>query len=91
VWAGLWSLPEFDSLEQALAALDSLPGDPVEQPPIVHALTHFDWTLAPLHWSLPAPALAGWPPRWIERWPPAAGWQAEALSMGIAGARCAGC
>jgi A/G-specific adenine glycosylase len=69
VWARLWSLPEFDSVEQALAALDSLPGDPVEQPPIVHALTHFDWTLAPLQWSLPARLPRGLAATLAERWP----------------------
>ena len=84
VWAGLWSLPEFDSLAQALAALDTLPGDPVEQPPFVHVLTHLDWTLAPLRWTLPprlprsaADLLAArWPHgRWVG--------EVDALSMGI--------
>jgi A/G-specific adenine glycosylase len=84
VWARLWSLPEFDSLEQALEALDSLPGDPVEQPPIVHALTHFDWTLAPLQWSLPARLPRGLAAALADRWPQGR-WvsRTEALSMGI--------
>ena len=84
VWAGLWSLPEFDSAAEALAALQGLPGQPQALPAIEHALTHFDWTLQPLRWPLPArlakthlDALAG-------RWPEGR-WVAldEALTLGI--------
>lgn len=83
VWAGLWSLPEFDTADAALQALDALPGDPRVLPPVVHALTHFEWTLQPLHWSLHGrlPALttqlsALWPGgEWVDT--------AEALGRGI--------
>ena len=84
VWAGLWSLPEFDAVDEALQALSSLPGEPQPLAPFVHKLTHLDWTLAPLHWPLPArlPKAAAvclqqlWPDgRWVT--PPAA------LAMGI--------
>ncbi|HNU10680.1 MAG TPA: A/G-specific adenine glycosylase [Rubrivivax sp.] len=53
IWAGLWSLPEFDSIEAAREALSGLPGRPQALPGFVHALTHLDWTLQPLHWPLP--------------------------------------
>jgi A/G-specific adenine glycosylase len=54
VWAGLWSLPEFGSIDEAQSALATLPGQGQPQQPLRHALTHFDWTLQPLHWPLPA-------------------------------------
>ena len=53
VWAGLWSLPEFespDALEQAIAAW---PGVATALPSFTHVLTHLDWTLHPLRWDLP--------------------------------------
>ncbi len=47
VWAGLWSLPMFDS-EAALDAAALAMGTRAEVRPVVrHALTHFDWTLHP--------------------------------------------
>ena len=53
VWAGLWTLPEFD----AAAALDTLcaawPGEGEALAPIKHVLTHLDWWLSPLRWDLP--------------------------------------
>ncbi|HWP18146.1 MAG TPA: A/G-specific adenine glycosylase [Burkholderiaceae bacterium] len=48
VWAGLMSLPEYDSaaaLESAIADWDAVPEI---QPRIEHALTHFDWVLHPV-------------------------------------------
>lgn len=56
VWAGLWSLPQFDDVPAALAAVDGWPGDGEALPPIRHALTHFDWQLEPLRWRLPVDA-----------------------------------
>jgi A/G-specific adenine glycosylase len=58
VWAGLWSLPEYDSapaLDQYVAAW---PGHGAWMPSIQHALTHFDWALHPLAWQWPARASA---------------------------------
>ena len=55
VWAGLWTLPEFDS-EHAVWAVAEQAGWPgLGQPmaPVRHALTHFDWALTPCHWALP--------------------------------------
>ena len=54
VWAGLWSLPEFASR----AALDEMAsawsGEAESLPSFTHTLTHLDWTLHPLRWTLPA-------------------------------------
>jgi A/G-specific adenine glycosylase len=54
VWAGLWSLPEFDSVPTVLEAVEHWPGAGEALTSIVHALSHFDWTLDPLRWDLPA-------------------------------------
>jgi len=54
VWAGLWSLPEYESPEALQALCAGWPGAGEALPPLQHALTHFDWTLQPLHWQLPA-------------------------------------
>ena len=54
VWAGLWSLPEFDRAAALEDLVDGWPGAGEWLPNIEHALTHFDWTLQPLAWRLPA-------------------------------------
>jgi len=54
VWAGLWSLPEFGTPTTLHALLSGWPGQAEALPVIQHALTHFDWTLQPLRWLLPA-------------------------------------
>ena len=54
VWAGLWSLPEFDSAQALAAASADWPGAGEALPSFTHALTHLDWTLHPLRWTLPA-------------------------------------
>ena len=84
VWAGLWSLPEFADATDARAALGSLPGDPIPLPALVHALTHFDWTLTPWLWRLPARVPAAATALLSERWP-SGRWVAddEALQLGI--------
>ncbi len=63
VWAGLHSLPEYDS-EAALSA--EWPGPLVPWPSISHALTHFDWLLHPRQrvFSGPAPQPAS-PGQWV--------------------------
>ena len=78
VWAGLWSLPEFDSAEALQLLADGWRGEGEWLEPIQHALTHFDWTLQPLAWTLPARAAlpAGVPEgRWCE--------PAQALALGL--------
>jgi A/G-specific adenine glycosylase len=54
VWAGLWSLPEFDSATAFEQTSHGWPGAPERLPSFTHVLTHLDWTLHPLRWTLPA-------------------------------------
>jgi A/G-specific adenine glycosylase len=56
VWAGLWSLPEWPDAAALEAFTAGWPGAGAWRPDVQHALTHFDWTLSPLHWRLPARA-----------------------------------
>mgnify|MGYP003339812358 CR=1 FL=1 len=70
VWAGLWSLPEFDDAEALGAMAAGWPGEGEWLPAFQHVLTHFDWTLQPLRWHLP-PRAATPPPlaaggRWFK-------------------------
>jgi A/G-specific adenine glycosylase len=84
IWAGLWSLPELDSADALDAASATWPGRGEPLPSFVHTLTHLDWTLHPVRWTLPArlaPArlaaiTAAWPEgRWVPR--------EEALALGL--------
>jgi A/G-specific adenine glycosylase len=54
VWAGLWSLPEFASFDALAAVATAWPGTSESLPSFTHTLTHLDWTLHPLRWTLPA-------------------------------------
>ncbi|HSC62763.1 MAG TPA: NUDIX domain-containing protein, partial [Caldimonas sp.] len=74
VWAGLWSLPEIDSIDALPATTAGWPGAGEVLAPFVHVLTHFDWHLQPVRWTFPsatssptlAPLLAAWPSgRWV--------------------------
>ncbi len=68
VWAGLWSLPELDSIDAFAATTAGWPGHGEVLDPFVHVLTHFDWHLQPVRWTFPArtsaptlvPLLAAW-------------------------------
>jgi len=53
VWAGLWSLPEFDSMAAFDAASRDWPGAGAALPSFTHVLTHLDWRLHPLQWTVP--------------------------------------
>jgi A/G-specific adenine glycosylase len=53
VWAGLWSLPEFDSTEAFDDASRDWPGQGEALESFTHVLTHLDWRLHPLRWRLP--------------------------------------
>jgi len=83
VWAGLWSLPEYESAEALQALVAGWPGQGAWLDPFVHVLTHLDWTLEPLRWTLP-PALAAEPGA-VEAALPAGRWfsRAEALAAGL--------
>lgn len=54
VWAGLWSLPEYESPQALEAASATWPGTGSVLPSFTHVLTHLDWTMHPLRWALPA-------------------------------------
>ena len=86
VWAGLWTLPEFADADAlwALAEQAGWPGQGRALPVVRHALTHFDWTLSPCHWALPAP-LAEAQRQGLEASLPQGRWvpHAQALAMGL--------
>ena len=84
VWAGLWSLPEFESREALAQAAAAWPGVAETLPAFTHVLTHLDWTLQPVRWTLPSrmperrlgSIVSGWPEgRWFSA--------AEALALGL--------
>ena len=54
VWAGLWTPPLYDTLDELRALTADWPGHGEPMPPINHALTHFDWHLQPWRQHLPA-------------------------------------
>ncbi len=53
IWAGLWSLAEYDSPAALANASASWPGRAERLPSLVHSLTHLDWTLHPVRHSIP--------------------------------------
>jgi A/G-specific adenine glycosylase len=84
VWAGLWSLPEFDSLAALDAATAGWPGEGRAQPSFTHVLTHLDWTLHPVRWTVPDPASPLAIPQLAARWPEGRWFEVdEALRLGL--------
>ena len=86
VWAGLWSLPERLSVADLFTELAGLPGERTVLPVIEHALTHFDWTLHPLRWTLPARGVAAALREWSTLpWASPGKWVTpqEALALGL--------
>lgn len=53
IWAGLWSLVEFDTASALDAACAAWPGERRPLPSFTHVLTHLDWRLHPLQIRLP--------------------------------------
>jgi len=53
VWSGLWSLPEFESGEAFDALAVQWPGEGEALDSFTHVLTHLDWRLHPIRWTLP--------------------------------------
>lgn len=84
VWAGLWSLPEFDGTELLGEASAGWPGEGEALPSFTHVLTHLDWTLHPRRWTFPAETAAQQVGRIVSAWP-AGRWftMPEALSAGV--------
>ncbi len=54
IWAGLWSLPEFEGIAALEAVSAGWPGRTDVEPPFVHVLTHLDWRLQPVRHVLAA-------------------------------------
>ncbi|MEK8031689.1 A/G-specific adenine glycosylase [Ideonella sp. DXS29W] len=52
IWAGLWSLPEFDSVEALEDAVAGWPGSTQALPTFTHVLTHLDLSLEPVRHQL---------------------------------------
>ncbi len=84
VWAGLWSLPEFDTATDFERHCAGWPGHADTLTSFTHVLTHLDWTLHPVRWNLPTDLdeskvtamVAAWPTgRWFT--------QDEALVAGL--------
>jgi len=69
VWAGLWSLLEFDSMAAFDAARSGWPGEAQALLSFKHTLTHLDWTLHPLRWTLPASTSASRVAELVRAWP----------------------
>ena len=69
VWAGLWSLPEFDSMPAFEAASRDWPGTSEALPAFTHVLTHLDWRLHPLRWTLPARNSVAQHKAMVSTWP----------------------
>ena len=53
VWAGLWSLPEYASVDEVRALAQDWPGEVRVLEGFQHVLTHFDWLLQPVRHELP--------------------------------------
>jgi A/G-specific adenine glycosylase len=84
VWAGLWSLPEFDSAAAFEGASAGWPGTARSLPSFTHTLTHLDWTLHPLRWTLPERTSAARVAAIVRAWP-SGRWftQEAALAAGL--------
>lgn len=84
VWAGLWSLPEFESFDAFDAASLDWPGTAEPLPSFVHVLTHLDWTLHPMRWTLPSRTGTARVEKMTAAWP-AGRWFTldEALAAGL--------
>jgi A/G-specific adenine glycosylase len=84
VWAGLWSLPEFDSPATLEATSAAWPGEVEPLPSFTHTLTHLDWTLHPCRWTLPDRCTVAQIAAITSAWP-AGRWCGldEALAMGL--------
>ncbi len=69
VWAGLWSLPEFDSATTFEDTSRDWPGSAQVLPSFTHVLTHLDWTLHPRRWTVPSRTAAARVDAITSMWP----------------------
>jgi A/G-specific adenine glycosylase len=80
VWAGLWSLPEWDGPPTP----QGWPGEGTLLEPFVHVLTHLDWELQPLRWRLPETLAAAERDPLTHALGPGRWWStAQALALGL--------
>lgn len=84
VWAGLWSLPEFESMAALEVASADWAGSAVSLPSFTHVLTHLDWRLHPVQWTVPDKTSAAGVKRIVDALP-AGRWfeREEALASGL--------
>jgi A/G-specific adenine glycosylase len=84
VWAGLWSLPELDSIAELDALTAKWPGEGELLAPFVHVLTHRDWHLQPARWTFPSTSSATVVASHLAAWP-SGRWFAprDALALGV--------
>ena len=84
VWAGLWSLPEFDSIEDFERSAAGWPGSIEALASFTHVLTHLDWTLHPRRVTLLARTSAARVAQFVEPWPTGRWFSREAaLAAGL--------
>ncbi|MDP9046420.1 MAG: A/G-specific adenine glycosylase [Pseudomonadota bacterium] len=84
IWAGLWSLPEFESAAAFEAVSSGWPGSAEALPSFTHVLTHLDWRLHPVRWTLPDPLPAPLPGSLEAAWPAGRWFDVEAaLAAGL--------
>ena len=84
IWAGLWSLPEFDGFDALEAASAGWPGYGEALPTFTHTLTHLDWTLHPRRWTLPPHTDPAALDAIIEAWPQGRWFSLDAaLALGL--------
>jgi A/G-specific adenine glycosylase len=69
VWASLWSLPEYADLGSFENDSADWPGHAEPLPSFTHVLTHLDWRLHPLRWTLPARTAAARVATIVAAWP----------------------
>jgi A/G-specific adenine glycosylase len=84
IWAGLWSLPELDSVEALAAVTAAWPGEAETLPAFTHVLTHIEWTLEPVRWTLPPALSAADADARVASWPEGRWFTVpEALALGL--------
>ena len=84
VWAGLWSLPEFETAAVFEQASTSWPGEAEPLPSFTHVLTHLDWTLHPVRWTVPTRTSASRIAQLVSHWPTGRWFRLdEALASGL--------
>ena len=85
IWGGLYCLPVFENQESLLAFLPARNRDRTQVlPTFKHVLTHLDWTLHPLRWTLPERTGAAQVAAIVKPWPTGRWFDADqALAAGL--------